>query len=168
MYRMDKVAHCAFNALAILALLTPVASVSGGCFGCWACTMVGCEDGFTLKIMNPDGSPVLNYMVKATIDGVTRSSSCGPMFEPNPDAGVEDALDAGEALPHLGSCFPDGLSLIAQTRPTPMLDVEITVIDDKTSTWTETIFLVYKDFYPNGEDCDPVCFGALAVVVRKS
>ena len=140
---------------------------------CMSCTAIGCDDGFSLQIVNPDGTPVQNFTVSMTIEGVLQSASC-PMVTSGMDAGMmsadadsADAQDAGTDNWLSRSCSSDGTIFFSGADYPTVMVVQITVHDDPPTTWEESIFLAYQDVYANGEDCGVTCTQAHAKVTRK-
>lgn len=156
--------------------------------GCVSCNMMGCENGFHLQMLNPDGTPVQNFSISFTFDGGARTLYCGPMFETNdhggtgvpdagerppdtgtvesPDAGSPDAQDAGSAGRLSGSCWDDGQVFIATDASEVEMPV-LTVYDDPPATWSEILILPFEDVYLDGEECGVYCRQAQIKVTRK-
>jgi hypothetical protein len=110
------------------------------------CTDLGCEDRLTFVFDEP--AP-LDYVVTVTVGGKTGTADCTQATHGGGEGPFLVELTEGVGRVECGT---DSLTLLA--APT-QASITITYADGTNTDATAKP--AYEEFYPNGEDCEPVC-----------
>ncbi len=140
---------------AILVMTSLTASCGGVVEG--ACTLIGCTDGWTLRLQAAESLQPGVYGLTTTVDGVDTLCS----WE------VRLACDGG------GACIVDGDCANAVYTPSEVAvsfenspdSVDVALTRGGLRVVNETVVPPYKTVRPNGPDCEPECRQAVVAVV---
>jgi hypothetical protein len=110
-----------------------------------ACTLIGCENGFTLELVDADGQPLDGLAGEIVVDGVALPFDCA------------DASGAGNASSV--SCADNAVSVWGSAPEMVTITALVGGVDA-----TAEVSLTYAEVTPNGEECPPVCSQASATV----
>ncbi len=138
--------------LALLALLPFAAACSSDSTS--ACTMVGCQSGFTIALQAATW-PAGKYSVKIVADGVEhRCEASLPIDQASPSSCDSDAL----MLVVSGSALPVAQQKLDSVQVFPIVqDLQVTISRDGTPLATQQFVPNYKTTSPNGPECEPTC-----------
>jgi hypothetical protein len=110
------------------------------------CTEVACEDRLAFVFDEP--AP-LDYVVTVTIGGETGTADCTAAAHGGEQDPFRVELSNGVGVVECGS-----ESLVLIDAPT---QASITITYANGTNTDATAKPAYEEFYPNGEDCEPVC-----------
>ena len=148
------------------------------------CTEIGCSDGASLTLKTtagtlPDGTYTLSFSVDGqpytcsftAPDGLPRepgrigAASCDAGFRLNvlPEL-VCTEYRTGDAVSQSCTPVPDRWYFAATLEGTPA-ELTVAVERDGVALLDEHRTLAYRDEYPNGPECDPVCRQASAALL---
>ncbi len=110
-----------------------------GCFQNTECTAMGCISFYALDVIAPSGSAIGDLLVSSAIDGEAWDVEC---------PGDEDVV--------LGEAGCGGGTIVFPYTEEP---IELTVTNVVgTLGWSGTLHPEYTRVYPNGVDCEPMCY----------
>lgn len=133
-----------FSSFLPLAALAAIASLAPACTT--TCTDLACEDRLAFVF---DRTAPLDYTVTVTVGGATGTADCTAAAHPGEEGPFRVELSNGVGFVE---CSTESLILIA--APT-QASITITYADGTNTNATAKP--AYEEFYPNGEDCEPVC-----------
>jgi hypothetical protein len=129
---------------------------SGGSDPIGACTLIGCDDGLTIKFsLDEPGT----YTFELVADGESITCSAALPLPPCSSGGASNCSANGVFVGESGCALdPSAQSLedLAFMGTTPT-SVEITVLRDGVEITRQTFTPAYKTVTPNGPGCDPTC-----------
>lgn len=138
----------ALGCLGLSSTVAPACSMS--------CTLVGCRSGVSFSLTPDTGGPIApgTYTIQISGSGFQHFLTCDTSDGRQCCSGGEDAVEAclygGEAGAREFTVFVGGevpeLRLVLKSNDKELL--------------ATTVGLHYGDYYPNGEDCEPVCRAA--------
>ena len=104
-----------------------------------SCTMIGCMDGLTLVVVGTDGSPVSGALGTLIVDGDVDNAI-------NFDCSTQDS---GVGY----TCLEDEILFEIKEGSSVEYSIEASGLAS-----SGVLTLDFEESYPNGEDCEPVCY----------
>lgn len=128
------------------------------------CTLLGCNDGFTVAFSPNSGWKPGTYRFVVDIDGQVTTCegalplpacAAGPSLKCTPAGGRISIGESGCALPAEQHGFSE-----LRIGGAPVQRVSVTIGQDAQNLVQKTFTPAYATSQPNGEGCDPVCNSA--------
>lgn len=130
----------------LCSLLIFIALCLSACGESNVCTEIGCQDGFTLTLVDEANSPVTTFSGTVSVGGIQTAITCDPNKTSGPGYTCADN------------------SVTVSGTPTTTITVNLSAGAKQAQ---EVLTVTPRTVQPNGPECEPTCTQASATLTLK-